>query len=80
MEALIQRDPEQEICGIAIKVVDAVIAEFRAQLPNDPIVLATSELFSVDHIERGESVRAADVLVVAHQLEAVVGPPPPIVA
>jgi hypothetical protein len=79
MQALIQRDPEQEVQGVALRVVDATIASVKAALPDDPVVAATSELFSADLIGSGEGVRAADLLVVAQQLGAAIGPYPLIV-
>lgn len=79
MKALIQRDPEQEVRGVALRVVDATIAIVKAALPNDPVVAATAELFSADLIASGEGVRAADLLVVAEQLAAAIGPYPVVI-
>ena len=74
--ALIQRDPEQEVRGVALGVVDAAIADVKAAKPDDPVIAATAELFSADLIGSGEGVRAADLLVVAEQLAAALGPEP----
>jgi hypothetical protein len=74
--ALIQRDPEQEVRGIALGVVDAAIAAVKAAKPDDPVIAATAGLFSADLIGSGEGVRAADLLVVAQQLAAALGPEP----
>ncbi|QOK24269.1 hypothetical protein IGS73_07985 [Janibacter indicus] len=79
MQALIQRDPEQEVRGVALGVVDAAISAVKAAKPNDPVVKATSELFSADQIASGEGVRAADLLVVAEQLAAAIGPYPVVI-
>lgn len=76
MQALIAHDPEQEVTGIALNVVDATIAAVKEAKPDDPVVSATAELLSADMIASGEAVRAADVLVVAHQLDAAIGPRP----
>jgi hypothetical protein len=45
-------------------------------VPDDPVVVATPDLFSPDRIGSGAVVRAADLLVVAEQLGAAIGPPP----
>jgi hypothetical protein len=79
-QTLIQRDPEQEVQGVAIQVVDAAITAVKAAKPDDPVVAATAELFSADHIATGQGVRAADILVVATQLDAAIGEPPPALA
>lgn len=76
MRALIARDPEQEIRGIALNVADAAIRAVKEAKPDDPVVSATAELFSADMIASGEGVRAADLLVVAQQLDAAIGPWP----
>lgn len=76
MKALIQRDAEQEVRGIALAVVDAAISAVKEAMPDDPVVKATSDLFSADLIGSGEGVRAADLLVVAEQLAAAIGPYP----
>jgi hypothetical protein len=73
---LVARDPEQEIQGIAIEPVAAAITAVKAAKPNDPVVAATPDLVSADFIGSGDSIRAADVLVVAEQLNAALGPRP----
>lgn len=80
METLVQKDPEQEIQGIALRTVDAVIASVREEKPDDPVVRETAELLSADAIAEAEPTRAADVLVVAEQLNAALGPYPPFFA
>ena len=79
MSQLIQRDPEQEVRGIALAVADAAIGAVKEAKPDDPVIRATADLFSADAIASGEGVRAADLLVVAHQLGAALGPYPMIV-
>jgi len=76
MTALIARDPEQEVRGIALSVVDAAILAVKAAKPNDPVVIATAELLTAEHIASGEAHRAADLLVVAYQLDAAIGAAP----
>lgn len=80
MKALVERDPEQEVRGIALGVVDAAIAAVKEAKPDDPVVLATAELLSADMIASGDGVRAADILVVADQLSAAIGPKPIVIA
>jgi hypothetical protein len=36
LETLIKRDPEQEVQGIALPVLDAVVEHARSFLPDDP--------------------------------------------
>jgi hypothetical protein len=48
--------------------------------PDDPVVAATPDLISADLIGSGEGFRAADVLVVAEQLDAALGPYPLVIA
>jgi len=76
MKSLIARDSEQEVRGIALAVVDAAINAVKTAKPDDPVVTTTSDLFSADQIATGEGVRAADLLVVAEQLAAALGPYP----
>ncbi|MFE9606830.1 hypothetical protein [Streptomyces hokutonensis] len=78
LETLTKKDPEQEIQGIALPVLDAVIESVRAALPGDPVVDAVRSIISADQIASGEPVRAADALVVAKQLDAAIGPRPPL--
>lgn len=69
LQKLIERDPEQEVRGIAIPVLEAVLEAVRESLPDDPVVRAVRELFSPQSIIEGEPIRAADALLVATQLE-----------
>lgn len=80
LKTLIQRDPEQEVQGIAIPVLDAALTAIKQARPDDPVVLALAELVSADMIGSGDPIRAADMLVVAEQLDAAIGPYPPVVA
>jgi hypothetical protein len=79
-QTLIRRDPEQEVQGEALAVAAAAIAAVKAALPDDPVVAATPDLFSPERIGNGEPLRAADLLVIAEQLGAAIGPPPIIAA
>lgn len=79
LETFTKKDPEQEVQGIALPVLDAVIESVRAALPSDPVVDAVRSIISADQIASGEPVRAADALVVAKQLDAAIGARPPLV-
>jgi hypothetical protein len=77
LERLVDRDPDQEVQGIALPVMDAVIEAVRQVLPEDhPVVKAARSVISPELIESGEPVRAADALVVAKQLNTAIGSPP----
>jgi hypothetical protein len=73
LETLTNRDPEQEVQGIALPVLDAVIDAVRLVGPDDPVVKAARGIISPEQIESGEPVRAADALLVAKQLDAAIG-------
>jgi hypothetical protein len=73
---LVARDPEQEIQGIAVAVADAMIDAVKAAKLDDPIVQSTANIYSADQIGSGDGVRAADLLFVAEQLDAALGPEP----
>jgi hypothetical protein len=62
------------VTGIAVPVVDAALSDVKRSMPDDPVVRALVELFSADVIGAGEPVRAADMLVIARQLDAAIGP------
>jgi hypothetical protein len=69
---LIERDPEQEVTGQALPLIDAVVSEAREALPPESTLASQIvEIISVDTIEAGEPLRAADALVVVGQLLAV---------
>lgn len=78
LSAVIQRDPEQEILGLALAVVDQVMAAAARRLRRDGSVLAgvATELISPATIEAGEPVRAVDAWLVVGQLLAALGDPP----
>ena len=80
LETLTKRDPEQEVQGFALPVLDAVIETVRTVLPDNPVVEAVRGILSPEQIASGEPIRAADALLVAKQLDAAIGPYPPVVA
>jgi hypothetical protein len=80
LEVLTKRDPEQEVQGIALPVLDAALEAIKQAKPDDPVVRSLVELMSADFIGAGEPIRAADMLVVAKQLDAAIGKRPPLIA
>jgi hypothetical protein len=79
LETLTSRDPEQEVQGMAVPVLDAVVEVVRRVRPDDPVVEAVRGIISPEQIQEGAPVRAADALLVARQLDAAIGPYPPMV-
>ncbi len=66
---IVDRDPEQEVRGIALPVLDAVIANAKAVIgPADPVVQAAVDVVSPETISAGEPVRAVDALLFAQML------------
>src|ERR687892_2356119 len=76
LETLTNQDPEQEVQGIAVPVLDAVIESVRTVLPDDRVVAAVRSVLSPEQFASGEPIRAADALLVAKQLDAALGPYP----
>jgi len=75
-----KRDQEQEVQGIALPVLDAVIEEVKTAIGDDPVVIAIAGIISADTIAAGEPIRAIDALLVAEQLNAAIGRRPIAVA
>jgi hypothetical protein len=80
LETMIQRDPEQEVQGIALPVLDAAVEDIKAAISADPIVAAVAGIISPETIEAGEPIRAVDALLVAQQLDVAIGSRPLVVA
>jgi hypothetical protein len=76
LEKLVKRDPEQEVQGIALPVLAASLSALKDAVPHDPVVVSVVELMSADVIGAGDPIRAADMLMVATQLDAAIGPYP----
>jgi hypothetical protein len=74
LRRLTDRDPEQEVRGIALPVLDAVIDSVRHVLQDDPVMAEVRSVISPEQIESGEPIRAADALLVAEQIDAAIGP------
>ncbi|MDQ4021795.1 MAG: hypothetical protein M3257_09270 [Actinomycetota bacterium] len=56
LRTLTQRDPEQEVQGLAIPVMAAALAAVKRSKPDDPVVLALVDLFSADPGSVGQAV------------------------
>ena len=71
---VIQRDPEQEILGVALPLVDSIVAAARCALASTsgPIADATVELISHSTIHDAVPIRALDAWVVVGQLLAAI--------
>jgi hypothetical protein len=70
--SVIERDPEQEILGVALPIVDAAIARARSSLIGSGHELAPHivELISTDSCSEGRPIRALDAWLVVGQLLA----------
>lgn len=66
LQKITERNPEQEVRGMAVPVLDACFRAFREHVPDDPIVSALRDVLSPEAIEEGE-VRAVDAALVAGQ-------------
>ncbi len=69
LEGITRRDTEQEVQGIALPVLDAVLSNAKTLIgDDDPVVNAAADVISPETIERGEPVRSVDALLVAETL------------
>ena len=72
LERLATRDPEQEVRGVALPLVDAVLSEAKMLLPEgSTLARQIVELVSPESINDGDPIRAADALLLVGQLLAV---------
>ena len=62
------RDPEQEVRGIALPVLEAVLQGVRNLMPGDAIAPTVRDVISPEAIAEGEPPRAVDVLLVLDSL------------
>ena len=80
--AVIDRDPEQEILGIALPVVDCIITAAREAMtssasPEPPagLTIRIVDLISPAAVEAGVPIRALDAWIVVGQVLAALGEP-----
>jgi hypothetical protein len=70
LESIVGRDQEQEVRGIALPVIDAVIGTARENmLLDDPVLAALPDLISPEALASGEPIRALDAYLAAGQIE-----------
>jgi hypothetical protein len=72
---LVDKDPEQDVRGIAIPVIDALVEEAKSFLGDDRVLARVEDVLSAEAYDG--YVRAADLLIVVRVLEERVGKPPP---
>lgn len=72
---MVARDPEQEIRGVAVPVLEATLDVLKSAMPDDPVVAAVVGAYQHE-IDTGEPVRAVDALLVAKQIDAAIGDRP----
>lgn len=71
-------DAEQEVTGIAVPVLDALLQACKQFVQDDPVAAAIDGLITPEAVESG-ALRAVDAALVVHQLAIALGPeaPPP---
>lgn len=82
LEKISDRDAEQEVRGIALPVIDAILNASRSLLkPGDKVGEVVRDLISPEAVADGDGeVRAVDALVVVEQLLRSLPPAPPLQA
>ena len=69
LKPIVDRDPEQEVQGLALPIIDAVLAAARAHIPSgDPVLDLATELRTPESVDSDETVRAVDALIAAGQI------------
>lgn len=76
LERMNKTDPEQEVRGIAVPVMDAIIASAKEFVADDPIVVTIRDVISPESLD-DEHVRVFDALIVVGALREALGPAPP---
>jgi len=76
LQRIVDKDQEQEVRGLALPVIDAVVTAARDFLPaNDPVLAAVQDVI-VSVAESGEALRAVDTLIVVSQMLVAIPIPP----
>jgi hypothetical protein len=70
LRAMVDRDPEQEVRGMALPVMDAVLEAAKDFLPGDPVIATIREVVSPEAVSEGEPLRAVDLLILVDQLHS----------
>lgn len=77
LSVLHSEDTEQEVRGLALPILDAVLEAIKDEIGREnPVVQAVAAVISPETIAEGDPLRAADALVVAKLLNAEIGPWP----
>lgn len=73
LQQIAERDPEQEVQGMAVPVLEACLQTFRDQVPDDPILTAIRDVVSPESVAEGQPARVVDAQLVAGQLAEALG-------
>ena len=76
LEAITKKDAEQEVRGIAVQPLDALLTEARRHAGDNPVVEAVRDVIHLDDLG-GAPHRAVDVLLVVTMLLGALPPEPP---
>ena len=73
LDKITERDAEQEVTGIAVPIIDALLMACRAYVPDDPVAQAVDGLMTPEAVE-DRQLRALDAALVIQQLALALGP------
>ena len=76
LRRIVDREPEQDVRGLAIPVLDALLGEAKEFLGDDPIVDRVEDIISPQAVASGDTIRAVDVLLVVRMLLDRIDRPP----
>lgn len=68
LSEITRTDPEQEVRGIAVPALDAVVVGVRELLKDDVIASRVCDVISTEAFAEGEPIRAIDALLVVTTL------------
>jgi hypothetical protein len=68
LRATADKDPEQEIHGVALVTIDAVLDACREFVPDHPIISRLRDVISPEAIEAGDPIRVVDVVPAIGQI------------
>lgn len=75
LKDLIDRDPDQEVTGQALLVLDQVVTQAHEGVPIEQLPdVGVLDILTPDAVGAGEPIRAADALLIVGQLLAVLEP------
>lgn len=69
------RDPEQEVRGIALAPLDQLLNEVRPFIGSDAVIASIRDVISPEMIEEGGEVRVADLMVLLTMIQGRIGKP-----